>query len=367
MNSQRTRQRSIVAMLGRWGKLLMVAGALSSLSPGAMVAQDGGRIVGRVLDQETGRPLSSVQVYLADGSQGALSSLDGRYVIRNVPAGVYDVTAQNIGYGTKTVTGVELTAGRTTELDITLASQAVELEEIVITSAAQRGSTTALLNERKRSTVVSDGIGSEQISRSPDGDAAAALKRVPGLSVVDGKYAYVRGLGERYSSTTLNGAPLASPEPDKKVIPLDVIPSGLLESIVTSKSYSPDQPGDYAGGLVQLETRDFPANRILNVSVSGGWNSVATRANGIGYAGGSLDILGFDDGTRGLPSAIPRHVPLTRSNFTDAQLEEMGEAFGSAWGPTERKIPFNGGLGISYGDDFDFGDNQRTGFIASFN
>lgn len=185
-----------------------------------------GRIVGRVLDGETGQPLSSVQVYISDGSEGALTSLDGRYVIRGVPVGVHEVTARNIGYGTKTVTGVEVQPDRITELDITLASRAVELEALVVTSRAQRGSTTALLTRRKLSAVVSDGIGAEQISRSPDGDAAAALRRVPGLSVVDGKYAYVRGLGERYSSTTLNGAPLASPELDKKVIPLDVIPSG---------------------------------------------------------------------------------------------------------------------------------------------
>lgn len=367
MNNPMKRCNRIGANVATRSLLILLAAALTGMVPSLLNAQDVGRIVGRVLDGETGQPLSSVQVYIADGSAGALSALDGRYVIRNVPAGTYDVTAQNIGYGSKTVTGVVVQAGQTAELDITLTSQAVELEEIIVTSSAQRGSTTALLTERKLSAVVSDGIGAEQISRSPDGDAAAALRRVPGLSVVDGKYAYVRGLGERYSSTTLNGAPLASPEPDKKVIPLDVIPSALLQSIVTSKSYSPDQPGDYAGGLVQLETRDFPSNRIFNVSVSGGWNSVATGTGGIGYAGGGLDLLGFDDGTRGLPGVIPMDRPVNRSNFTDEQLEEMGEAFGGDWGPTDRKIPFNGGLGLSYGDDFDFGENQRAGFIASFN
>lgn len=135
---------------------------------------------------------------------------------------------------------------------------------------------------------------------------------------------------------------------------------------MTSKSYSPDQPGDYAGGLVQLQTRDFPSNRIFKVSVSGGWNSMATREAGIGYAAGGYDILGFDDGTRGLPDLVPMDVPVTSSNFSDAQLEEIGESFQGAWGPTDRTIPFDGGLGISYGDDFDFGESQRAGFIASF-
>jgi TonB-dependent receptor len=347
--------------------------ALMSGLPAVSQAQDPGRIVGRVLDAQTAQPLVSVQVHVPNalpgprGSTGSLTSLDGRYVIRDVPAGTYEVTAELIGYGTKTVTDVQVARGETATLDITLESQAIVLEELTVTSSAQRGTTTALMTERKLSVVVSDAIGAEQISRSPDGDAAAALKRVPGLSVVDGKYAYVRGLGERYSATTLNGAPLASPEPDKKVIPLDLIPSALLQSIVTSKSYSPNQPGDYAGGLVQLRTRDFPSNRILNVSASGGWNSVASLRDRLGYAGGGTDFLGFDDGTRGLPAGIPRDARVSSSNFSPTSLQDIGRAFGGDWGPTARSLPINGGLGLSFGDDFDFGERQRLGFIASAN
>ena len=343
-----------------------VAALLMGL-PAATQAQDPGRIVGRVVDGQTATALASVQVYLSDGSLGALTALDGRYVVRNVPAGTYEVTAQLIGYATKTVTDVVVEAGQTATLDISMESQAVMLEEITVTSSAERGTNTALMSERRLSVVVSDAIGEEQIARSPDGDAAAALKRVPGLSVVDGKYAYVRGLGERYSATTLNGAPLASPEPDKKVIPLDVIPSGLLQSIVTSKSYSPDQPGDYAGGLVQLRTRDFPSNRIISVSASGGWNSVSTFQQGLGYAGGGRDFLGFDDGTRNVPALIPRDRRVSRSNFSQDDLQAMGRAFQGDWGPTPRDLPINGGLSLSYGDDFDLSDSQRLGFIASAN
>jgi TonB-dependent receptor len=338
--------------------------------PGDTSAQDTGRIVGRVLNARTAQPLVSAQVYMAElseGTVGSLTAVDGRYVIRDVPAGLHSVTIQMIGYATKTVTDVDVSAGRTTSLDVMLDEQAVMLSAITVTSTAERSSNTALLNERRLSVVVSDAIGAEQISRSPDGDAASALKRVPGLSVVDGKHAYVRGLGDRYTQTTLNGAPLASPEPDKKVIPLDVIPSDLLESIVTSKSYSPDQPGDYAGGLVQLRTRDFPSSMILNISASGEWNSEASFRNRLGYAGGGMDFLGFDDGTRGLPSAIPANVRVSTSNFSDGQLQEIGRAFQGEWGPTTNKLPLNGGLGISFGDDYDIGEDQRLGFIASAN
>jgi hypothetical protein len=335
------------------------------LAPSVSEGQAPGRVVGRVLDARTAQPLASVQVLLAEASLGALTAVDGRYLIRDVPAGTYDLVVLSIGYATKTITQVEVASGLTTALDVTLDSRAIEVDGLTVTSAAERGSTTSLLTERKLAAVVSDAIGADQISRTPDGDAAAALKRVPGLSVVDGRYAYIRGLGERYSATTLNGAPLASPVPDKKVVPLDMIPSGLLQSIVTSKSYSPDQPGDYAGGLVQLRTWDFPASRLLDVSVSGGWNSGATFKDGLGYAGGGGDLLGFDDGTRDLPAMIPRDVRISRANFSSEQLQDIGRAFGGEWGPTPRSIPATGSLSFAFGQDFDLSSDRRAGFIAS--
>lgn len=236
-------------------------------TPGAVSAQ-AGSIVGRIVNAQNAEPLVSAQVFVPGGS-GTLSDVDGRYILRGLPAGAYDVQVQVIGFAAKTVTGVEVVAGSSTALDITMEPSAIALEGITVSASAERGSTTSLLTARARAAVVQDAIGADQISRSPDGDAAEALKRVPGLSVVDGKFAFVRGLGERYSSTTLNGSPLASPVPDKKVIPLDLFPSGFLESIVTSKSYSPEQPGDYAGGLVQLKTKSFPSERVLSFNVSG--------------------------------------------------------------------------------------------------
>jgi TonB-dependent receptor len=352
------------SMTRRWIQFLAV-GALLGI-PAAAQGQVG-RVVGRVLSAQTAEPLSSAQVFLADGSIGALSAIDGRYLLRDVPAGTHEIRVQLIGFGSKTITDVVVVAGETLVLDVSLDPQAVALEGVVVTSTAERGSTTSLMTERRRAPVVSDAIGADQISRTPDGDAGAALRRVPGLSVVDGKFAYVRGLGERYSATTLNGAPLASPVPDKKVIPLDVIPSDLLQSIVTSKSYSPDQPGDYAGGLVQLRTRDFPTTRILTLSASAGWNSVATFKDGLGYAGGARDFTGFDDGTRELPGIIPHSVQVTPTNFSSAQLQEIGRSFQGGWGPTDRELPPNYGLGISFGDEIDLGGDRRLGFITSAN
>ena len=333
--------------------LVLLTVFLGTIPATASAQQAIGRIVGRVVDARTAQPLASVQVFLEDQSIGSLSSVDGRFVLRDVPAGVQSVVVQMIGYGTKTVTGVDVEPNGVATLDVGLEQAALELEGITVEAAVETGSTAALLTERQTESFVVDAIGADQISRSPDGDAAAALKRVPGLSVVDGKFAYVRGLGERYSSTTLNGAPLASPIPDRKVVPLDVVPSDLLESIVTAKSYSPDQPGDYAGGLVELRTRDFPTRRIFSVSASSSYNSASTFADGLRYAGGGLDLLGFDDGTRSLPGLLPNDRRIIFPNYTRGDLERFGEAFGGDWGPTAGNLPPNSSFGASFGDDLE--------------
>lgn len=327
-------------------------------------AAQAGRIVGRVVDGSTARLIPNARILLEDESAGDISSIDGRFVLRTVQAGTHTVLVRMLGYLDKTVTGVVVEPDGVTTLDISMERSALEMGVLVVEAAVETGSTAALLTERRSEAFVVDAIGADQISRSPDGDAAAALKRVPGLSVVDGRFAYVRGLGERYSGTTLNGAPLASPMPDRKAVPLDVVPSELLESIVTAKSYSPDQPGDHAGGLVELRTRDFPARRILSLSASSSYNSASTFRDGLRYAGGGLDFLGFDDGTRSLPGTLPTDRRVIFPNFSRSDLERFGEAFQGDWGPVVANLSPNSSLAASFGDDLEF-LGRSLGVLAS--
>lgn len=344
---------------------LVLALAATAVHASPLAAQTG-KIVGRVVDGQTAQPIASAQVALGDRSAGYVSGIDGRFVLRDVAAGDHSLVVQMLGYAPKTVTGVAVRPDQVVTVDVSLESAALELEGITVTAAIETGSTVALLTERRAEAFVVDAIGEDQIAKSPDGDAAAALKRMPGLSVVGGKFAYVRGLGERYSSTTLNGAPLASPMPDRKAVPLDIVPSGLLESIVTAKSYSPEQPGDYAGGLIDLRTKNFPARRILKVKGSTSWNSVSSFQDGLRYAGGALDFLGFDDGTRALPALVPTDQRVIFPHFSRGQLEAFGEAFGGDWGPSSGTLPPNGSFGVSYGDDLEvFG--RSLGVLASAN
>jgi hypothetical protein len=322
--------------------------ALLTLGAAPLAAQ-AGRIAGRVVNPQ-GEPVVAAQVAVQGTALRTSTDVQGRYTLAGVPAGTHTVVAAALGYSSKTVTGVSVAAGATATLDLALTGEALQLEGFTVTAAAERGSTGALLSERRNAATVQDAIGAEQMSQAPDGDAAAVVRRVPGVSVVDGKYVYVRGLGERYGQTTLNGASLPSPIPDRKAVPLDIIPTSLLESVTTAKTYSPDQPGDYAGGLVQIETRAAPTERVLRASSSVGFVQGATGEQGLTYGGGG--ILGFDDGSRGLPSGIARNAPVNGLPSDGAARERLvNDLTAAPWGPGDADVPFNGGFGLAYGDE----------------
>lgn len=348
----------------RGGALILTLAAVLGMAASAQ-AQDAGRVVGRVVSQETGEPISGAHISLEGPGRATLTNLDGRYMLQDVEPGVHTLVVRVIGFGTKTVTGVQVAPGAPAMMDVSMSPQAVEVEGITVSAAVERGSTTALLSERRKSAVVVDAVGSEQIARSPDGDAAAVLARAPGVSVVDNKYVLVRGLGDRYGAATLNGAPMASPEPDKKTVPLNIVPSSFLESVVTAKTYSPDQPGDYTGGLVQIRTRNFPSQQIARIGVSTSYNPTATWANGLGYPGGDLDFLAMDDGTRDLPEILPNER-ISAAFFSPEELERYGEAFVGTWGPTPRELPAAGGLNIAVGNEASwFDDRVPVGYLVA--
>jgi len=323
-----------------------------------IAAQQTGRVSGRVLAEDSGRPLSLAQVSIPTVGAGGISDVDGRFSIQDVPAGTYDLEVRLLGYALKTVTGVTVTPREVTVVDISLPPQAVEVQELTVSVADERGTTTALLENRRQAATVTDAIGQEQISKSPDSDAAAAMQRVPGVSIVDRKFVYVRGLGERYGNTTLDGAVLPSPIPDRKAVPLDLVPASFIESVSTSKSYLPNQPADYAGGLVQIETRKVPGETFFTLGVSSGLDSRSTFETGLDYTGGGLDFLGFDDGTRDLPDLIPSDRPVNASSFTPQELESIGEAFGSTWAGRPSDLPVNKGGELAFAAEIPIGSRD---------
>jgi len=336
-------------------------------------AQDTGRLIGRVLDATSGQPLSGAQVYVDDGVVGALSDLNGRYVINQVPAGTVNVTTQLLGYGTKTVSGVEITAGEVNALDITVEESAVEVEGIVVEASRERGSQAFLLDERRTSNAVVEGVGSAEISRRADSDAAEVAQRLTGVTVSEGKYVFVRGLGERYSQTSLNGSSLPSPEPEREVVPLDLFPSGFLESLQTQKTYTPDLPADFSGGSVKIETKDFPNEFVVRLGASTSFNTNSQFEDGfLAYAGGSRDWLGFDDGTRDQPNTVADIMGPVDSGQrlpSDAQqLIEIGRSFQSleqGFQPFTKSTPLNRSFNASLGGRNDAFDDGELGYFLA--
>lgn len=344
-------------------------------APGArsLSAQQTGTIVGHVLDASTARALSGAQVFVNDGVAGALSDLDGRFVIARVPVGLVSVTAQMIGYGTKTVTEVSVSAGQVVPLDITLTESAVELDEIVITATRERGSQAFLLDERRTSDALIEGLGAAEISARPASDAADVAQRITGVTVSEGKYVFVRGLGERYSQTSLNGSSLPSPEPEREVVPLDLFPSGFLESLQTQKSYTPDLPADFSGGSVQIQTKDFPNEFTVTAGVGTSVNTNSQFRDGfIAYPNGAMNFLGFDTGGRNEPESVLSVMgPVTSGNRLPAddesrlliaeELKASNQSFRPDVGATPLNRSFNLGIGGRSGV---FSDGEVGYFVA---
>lgn len=314
-------------------------------------AQETGILTGRVVDAATGDPIIAATVLIEGTKLGTRTNTDGVFAIRKVPVGVYTVRSSSIGFAPQSVSGVSIANGRSAQIDFSLSSKAVQGQTVTVTAEAHRQTTNAALTERKRSIAVSDAISSDQISRSQAGDAGDAMKRVTGVSVVGDKYVIVRGLLERYSSTQLNNINLPSPEPEKKVVPFDLFPSSMVSRLTTIKTFTPDNPGDFAGALVKIETKEFPESFLLSSSIGTGLNMTTAGTDAIGYRGGSTDYVGIDDGTRALPEGLARGRHRTR----DAQAALLERFSNNVYSPSTRPLPVNQSISISTGNRFDAG------------
>jgi hypothetical protein len=358
-------------------KLLRIVWALalvSCVAPMHLAAQSvTGRIIGRVLEASTAKPVVGAQVFVESTSIGVLTDLNGRYVLSGVPAGPAAVTVSSLGYGTKTVTGVEVSASAITTLDITLEQSAVEIQGITIDAEREQGSNAFLLDQRRTAASMVEAVGAAEISRRPDADAADVAKRLTGVTVAEGKYVFVRGLGERYSQTSLNGSSLPSPEPEREVVPLDLFPSGFLESLQTQKSYTPDLPADFSGGSVKIETKDFPNEFVVRFGTSTSFNSMSQFQDGfLRYNGGGRDWIGFDDGSRGQPSVMQDLMGGIRSGQRlpndPNQRIQIGEALRAqslGFAPASQSTPLNRSFDLSVGGRSDVGDDGELGFFVA--
>lgn len=293
-----------------------------------------------------------------------------------IPAGTHDLTVVHASFTARTVTGVEVPEGGAT-LDVELQPASVALDDLDVVAPRIEGGAAELLDERRESGAVLDLVGAEQMAKTGASDAAAAVQRVTGVTVVGGRFVYVRGLGDRYATTLLNGATLPSPEPERRVVPLDMFPADALESVVVQKSYTPDLPGEFGGGAVLLRTRGFPGTLVAGVGLSAEVRLGTTFEEGLTSEGGPTDFLGIDGGFRAPPDSVldasrTGRIELgTRftDGLTDEQLEALGEAMPNRWAIGTRTVPPGFGIEAQVGDSWllgsDGGDDVRAGFLLS--
>ncbi len=309
---------------------LLIAPALLAQPPAS------GTITGTVYDAQSGRPITGV-VIAVDGAvdlQNVTDSL-GTFTLK-VAAGKHTLHFVADNYVEVDMRDVEVTAGEVREASTLLSNKAnVTSIDVVEKLDVEQSTAEALLTERKFASVVSDSISHQELQKQPAGDAAGALTRVTGVTVGDQGHVYVRGLGERYSATSLNGAIIPTTEPDKRVVPLDLFPTGMIDNVKIAKTYSADLPAEFSGGLVQLTTTEFPSKAHLSMSINGGFNSQTTFQPFLSYpSAGAADFFGFGAGAQAIPSIIPRDTRLGVGNSSAQQLQTYGQSFKDVWDPT---------------------------------
>lgn len=339
------------------GRILGVISFMLVTAAGISAAR-AGVIAGSVKDEKSGEVLVGAAVGVVGTKLGAVADLDGKFTIQNVPAGIYSLRVIYSGYAQKVVAGVTVTGNETVQMNINLEPMSTEegdamrIDDIYVTAERVRNTAASVLVDQQRSAVIGNAISAEQIRLSPDGNSGDALKRVTGLSLVDDKFVFVRGVTDRYNATTLNDVVVTGTDTDsdKKSFNFDLIPASLMSNTVVVKSASPDLPGDFSGGLVQINTLDLPQELIATASIETGYDEASSHADVPAPAGGGSDWKAVDDGSRALPSGLEGNA--------------LAQSLPNTWGTSPGESPLNQSYGLAIGDHYQTGIGE-FGFIGS--
>ncbi|MEM9935980.1 MAG: TonB-dependent receptor [Bacteroidota bacterium] len=335
-----------------------------------------GTIRGKVTDGESGEVLLGATVRLLldnDVTGGAYTDIEGSYSIKANP-GTYSLVVSYVSFINDTIDNVTLSANQVV-FNQSLLFQSLQVREdlaVEIVAKRNQASTVTLYNTKRNSINTIDGISLDLVKRTGDPNVAAAMQRVTGVTVEDGKYVYVRGLGDRYSKSLLNGAELPGLDPNRNTVQMDIFPSNLIDNILVYKTFTPDLPGDFTGGLIDVQTKDFPDRFTLSVSTSWGIND---QSSFLGEGDmvptqqtGNTDWLAYDDGTRGVPGTIqsggiPAPTFDPNETATIDQITNASNSFETRMFPTFDGSTFmNHNHQISIGDQFELG-GRPFGYI----
>ncbi len=278
--------------------------------PVVKAAKTTGSIKGSITDAESGEILIGASVLIVGTSWGASTDAEGNFIVKDVPAGTYQLAFSYLGYESTIARDIKITAGETTTLDYKLKPSSTQLQDIVIIGdKALSGNVVetnevSLLNSIRSSSLIITGISAQQISRSVDQDAADVARRLPGVTVLN-NFVSIRGMQERYNLTFLNGMIAPSSEADRRAFSYDMLPSNMIDKMTVYRSPGPELLSDFAGGVIKIETKNTSIARQLEVNVSTWYRPESSFEKYYTYDGGGKDWLGKDDGTRALPKDFP--------------------------------------------------------------
>jgi hypothetical protein len=291
---------------------------------GTMAAQAQVKLTGKVVNAKN-EPIAGASVKIVGAAGGTTTDVEGRYSLTLTSNKKYEIEFSAISYASKLINEVEVGNGMDNELNVVLEFAAKSMEGVVVKATSRRQeSTNALLAFQKNNIALSSGIAADFIRRTPDKNTGEVLRRVSGTSIQDNKFVIVRGLSDRYNSAFINGAQLPSSEPDKKAFSFDVIPSQLIDNIIINKTATPELTGEFAGGLVQVVTKDIPTSNQLIFGASLGFNTQSAFKDFYSNERGNTDWLGFSD--RSLPGAYPKRYSVYNSLSTADKIE-VSKAF----------------------------------------
>ena len=329
---------------------------------------------GQIISAEDKKPIANARVFISGLSGNVITDNKGKFS-KELPVGTYNISILHARYNSQLKANIPVKADDNNDLKIELTPAGAELPEFVVVVPFIEGSLASVLEERKNNNSVANYLSMEQISKSGDSDAAGALKRVTGLTLVNGKFIFVRGLGERYSSTLLNGANLPSPDPTRRVVPLDLFPTSVIESIEVQKGYSAQLPAEFGGGSVTLKTINIPPENFLKVGLSYANNSQTTGKDGLSYQDGGRDWTGYDDGTRAIPQPLADAIgndtelrpsnPFVTGGFDPLELETIGESLSNVYNLDNESIDPGLGLNLAGGMRHDLDSGVVLGFSSA--
>lgn len=324
-----------------------------------------GKIIGTVLDSQ-GLPLPGADVKVMGTDKYAQSDSDGNYSIE-LPVGIYTLQVTFLSYQTQNITGVAVNEDKATPLNMALKEEAQSLDEVVITLNYVQAteSVEGMLLQQKKAAQFSDGISAEQIARTPDNNVGSTLKRITGVTTVAEKYVIVRSMGERWNQAVMDGINLPSTDPYQQSFSFDIIPTSMVESVVVSKTATPDMNANFAGGYIEVKTKSIPKENFTALSVGTGYNTRSTFKDQYTKDHGKYDYLGFDDGRRDYPAGLV-HIDVPTTEAASGPFLEQSKQFTEDnFSTYKTNTPLNTNFQFGLGRVYELKDNNKWGFIGS--